>query len=783
MSKSVNVDFVTRQIEVETDGKEHFISAAMAAKDAEAAAVNAQNAANTAEKIATDLGLVDEAVQTAVSSAGQASNSATTASDKADIATAKADIATAKASEASTSAETASQKANAASTSATNAAQSYANADAVATQLTEYLAGKETLTAPAVDKTLLIDGAAADSKVVGELKSDLSELKTYLNENDLADAGVGIGICLYFGKNVYLQSVNPKWMSDTGNYTYEIFKSDSGAIVDDASCTLVESGSGVIGQPVIINRVFGSDELIRFATSDANIMTCSSPTNNYDAYTCYKTYNGTISQVESRKALVRFGGTIAIREYKCDNALSRIDKLEKATPAASLIFSPASSLFANKSQVVSNINAGWCLYFAKPTYVKSIKISFDVQGVSANYKIGKVNDGSTLSNGDSVTLGDSVTFTTGDTIKFNRIFMPNEFLRFGSSNAYPYVCDKSVADYPIKFAYTNGSTITINDYYNNLCVSGAIYVFERIDENHNFGYWHGKKIVWFGTSIPEGKYNRGDKYVSYPMIVGEKIGAEVINEAVGGSCVACRNVNRVSDDNPYGFIEDFASCARCLGGTLEEKEWLISHYADSIFTQNRYSTMTSEQADQIRNWSYERKLLKYFNDSNRPNLYVFDIGRNDQTDVSPYKYSELVGTYGEDNGFCYIGGMNKLLRLIYQDNPSAQVVMVSHYTTGQWFYQTIEMQEAVANSWGIECFRLDKRIQWSDKEIETTGYWQYESDSTTNAHWVNSGGQTQTITIRKANIPDGTHPHYDSTGKATNRIAEILSAWLLNLKN
>ena len=140
------------------------------------AATNAQNAANAAEKIATDLGLVDEAVQTAVSSAEQASNSAATANEKADVATAKADVATTKASEASTSATTATAKAYAASVSATNAAQSYANADAVATQLTEYLATKETLTAPAVDKTLLIEGAAADSKVVGELKNDLVEI-------------------------------------------------------------------------------------------------------------------------------------------------------------------------------------------------------------------------------------------------------------------------------------------------------------------------------------------------------------------------------------------------------------------------------------------------------------------------------------------------------------------------------------------------------------------------------------------------------------------------------
>lgn len=151
------------------------------AESANEAATNAQNAANTAEKIATDLGLVDEAVQTAVSSAEQASNSATTASNKADVATTQADVATTKASEASTSADTATQKADAASTSAISAAKSYANADAVATQLTEYLATKESLTAPAVDKTLLIEGAAADSKVVGELKSDLYDINNAIN--------------------------------------------------------------------------------------------------------------------------------------------------------------------------------------------------------------------------------------------------------------------------------------------------------------------------------------------------------------------------------------------------------------------------------------------------------------------------------------------------------------------------------------------------------------------------------------------------------------------------
>ena len=118
----------------------------------------------------------------------------TTATDKAAEAAASADVATQKA-------DVATQKADVASTSATNAAQSYTNADAIAAQLTEYLATKETLTAPAVDKTLLIEGAAADSKVTGfklgkqkrfEAQS-ISVVKgkiissTYITEYDISD--------------------------------------------------------------------------------------------------------------------------------------------------------------------------------------------------------------------------------------------------------------------------------------------------------------------------------------------------------------------------------------------------------------------------------------------------------------------------------------------------------------------------------------------------------------------------------------------------------------------
>lgn len=55
MSKSVNIDFVTRQIEVDTDGKEYYVSAAMAAKNAEQSMLNAEDSMLSAQNAATSV--------------------------------------------------------------------------------------------------------------------------------------------------------------------------------------------------------------------------------------------------------------------------------------------------------------------------------------------------------------------------------------------------------------------------------------------------------------------------------------------------------------------------------------------------------------------------------------------------------------------------------------------------------------------------------------------------------------------------------------------------------
>lgn len=167
MSKTVNVDFTTRVIEIETDGKEHFISAALAAKNAASDAQTAKKAAEDALHIVDNLKITGESTAQAKKSAEAALTSEKNAKTSEEAVNAKAEDVTNKHDDVVTKHSDIVIKAEQAATSAANAQQAYTNTDSVAIQLTEFLKTKETLTAPAVDKTLLIEGAAADSKTVG----------------------------------------------------------------------------------------------------------------------------------------------------------------------------------------------------------------------------------------------------------------------------------------------------------------------------------------------------------------------------------------------------------------------------------------------------------------------------------------------------------------------------------------------------------------------------------------------------------------------------------------
>ena len=168
-NKTVNVDFVARAIEIDLDGKEHFIAAALAAEQA-------IKAKEGAELVAPEYDKAKNVLDNIVTYTDTAKAQADIATTKAAEAVVSADIATQKAAEAGAKAEESANSANASKVSAAEAQTAKTSVDATAKQLTDFIATKETLTAPAVDKSLTIEGAAADSKVVGELKKTHDEL-------------------------------------------------------------------------------------------------------------------------------------------------------------------------------------------------------------------------------------------------------------------------------------------------------------------------------------------------------------------------------------------------------------------------------------------------------------------------------------------------------------------------------------------------------------------------------------------------------------------------------
>ncbi len=141
--------------------------------------------------------------------------------------------------------------------------------------------------------------------------------------------------------------------------------------------------------------------------------------------------------------------------------------------------------------------------------------------------------------------------------------------------------------------------------------------------------WRNKKIVWLGTSIPcAGGFTPGTP--NYPALVGEYLGADVCNEAVGSSPMHCRVKSRVDESkNPYGFFYNWEGASRCLTNSEEEMQWLIDNFDSDIFTYGKVSSIDDALRSNILECGYERKIDKYLTDYNKPDLWVIDHGHND----------------------------------------------------------------------------------------------------------------------------------------------------------
>ena len=262
----------------------------------------------------------------------------------------------------------------------------------------------------------------------------------------------------------------------------------------------------------------------------------------------------------------------------------------------------------------------------------------------------------------------------------------------------------------------------------------------------------GKKMVWFGTSIPANKVNG----LSYPEVVASELGATIYNESYGSSAM--------SDIVPINECR-----SRNLAMTYAEKQ-----------VQSWWSGLTDAEKTIARDTSFDYKVAKYLSGGSvgQVDVYVFDHGYNDYYYINPEGYyTEPENPYDKHYP---LGASHFLIQSILNDNPRATIIWIGHYegdlldpTDHQsWGRAVIPLQKLIAEKHQIPLCNLWEKTGWGNTtKVTTTGYWD-------NGYWVGSGGDTRQDYVKNCQFADGIHPTSDKSGEAMMKIAKIITGWM-----
>lgn len=215
-------------------------------------------------------------------------------------------------------------------------------------------------------------------------------------------------------------------------------------------------------------------------------------------------------------------------------------------------------------------------------------------------------------------------------------------------------------------------------------------IYNRINGLPNSGQesgWTGKKIVWLGTSIPYGQGTDGvaSAPTTYPMQIGDNLGATVINVA-----------------RPGMAIETTADFKRKTYGSLSLT----------------IAELQSEGAATTPYQSYENAML-----GQNADLYVFDCEPNnsnwDLTDlenfsVQNWKYNDSSSFESHRNS--YVGALLFLLDKLWTEKPSAKVVFISEFIKGANLdeqYQGAIASQAVAKKLRIPFINVAEKLYYT----------------------------------------------------------------------
>lgn len=250
-------------------------------------------------------------------------------------------------------------------------------------------------------------------------------------------------------------------------------------------------------------------------------------------------------------------------------------------------------------------------------------------------------------------------------------------------------------DYPLTIP-KNGVQLWVQSnspkvYISSEIVSVIEYIQKNIDDLKNSeisitNQWTGKKIVWLGTSIPYGQGTDGfaSAPTTYPMQIGKKLGATVVNVA-----------------RPGMAIETTANFKRKSWGSLSLT----------------IAELQSEGAETTPYQSYENAML-----GQNADLYVFDCEPNnsnwDLTDLENFSVHNWA--YNDSSSFeshrnSYVGALLFLLDKLWTEKPSAKVVFISEYVGNNLDnrYQGLEASKAVAEKLRIPLIDVADKLYYT----------------------------------------------------------------------
>ena len=360
--------------------------------------------------------------------------------------------------------------------------------------------------------------------------------------------------------------------------------------------------------------------------------------------------------------------------------------------------------------------------------------------------------------------------------------LPNTKCTFRWDDDVPYIAQYAIySDNPLTNidSYISGSNMTVFEintpgelpfYYLAVCLNtarnslditcdkydGLIPALNDINYRLNdINYqlndsWKNKKILWLGTSIPEGNTQPAN---GYPNILGELLGCIMTNNSIGASKIRKGYEPYVTTINPCGISH--ISDMRNLCQTVAEKQYNIEHWEDICNERGvEYTPISESDAQFYLATSYENLLDPYISNDNIYDAIVINHGFNDHIEDFNTNPTDPYNTY------YFKGAMNFIIRRIKEKSPLTKIVIFGHYQhRNDLLFDSVFSE--IAKKWNVFYFPLWEYLGWSsevitaNKRVNASGVW--ESISDTN------------MSIKDQWIFDGVHPK----GVAKDRIAEV----------